>query len=133
MRIGDATYCLLSSQLPLNHPPVVDPTPPVDPEEEKRRRRAERFGISYQPASDTALKSRAAHFGIPVDEAGKRVDAKPKSNPEKRASRVAATSDPEEQERREKRAERFGLVNKEEAKKEDRATVRLATRFGVKS
>ncbi|KAL0581856.1 hypothetical protein V5O48_000224 [Marasmius crinis-equi] len=119
----------LPGQLPLNQPPLSIQHLPSTQKKKNVANALNASAFSYQPASDIILKSRAARFGISVDDAGKRLDAKPKSNPKKRASPVAATPDPEEQERRTKRAERFGLVNKEEeAKKEARAA-----RFGTKS
>ncbi|KAG1771853.1 hypothetical protein EDD22DRAFT_862828 [Suillus occidentalis] len=97
-------------------PPLPSPAPapaaaptPIQSEEDKRKARAARFGmtyvepISHQPkkAGDNSdlLKARAERFGIvaPVTKA--------------RGKRTAPVEnvDPEEQERRRKRAERFGL------------------------
>ena len=113
------------------------PTPPptvtaIDSELEKRRKRAERFGIPFiepknPPTTDARLfpllmmslshvelqaakklEERAARFGIPAG-----MPAPAPSNSKKNLKRPAAQADvvdPEELERRRKRAERFATV-----------------------
>ncbi|KAK0239085.1 hypothetical protein EDD85DRAFT_1022491 [Armillaria nabsnona] len=98
-------------------PPAVEPAPAtVDPELEKRKLRAARFGIplveskpdrknaSRRKQSDDPerIKSRAARFGI---------TAKPTTSPpskRKAPATVTEEVDAEELARRQKRAERFG-------------------------
>ncbi|KAF9264251.1 hypothetical protein L218DRAFT_987254 [Marasmius fiardii PR-910] len=119
--------------------PVETPTP-VDPEEEKRRKRAERFGIpivesktASQPlVNSDKLKARATRFGIKTDDTGKRLDT-PQSSL-KRASPATEQADPEEAERRKKRAARFGLQPQAEADPEEqKKREQRAARFGAKS
>ncbi|KAL0059278.1 hypothetical protein AAF712_013964 [Marasmius tenuissimus] len=78
-------------------PPESTPTT-ADPEEEKRRKRAGRFGIQYQPAR-TAPTPKSTTTTPPVDE------DKLKSS-KKRASPQPPT---EETDRKKKRAEKFGV------------------------
>ncbi|KAG5646323.1 hypothetical protein DXG03_003920 [Asterophora parasitica] len=92
---------------------VTPPTAPEDPEEEKRRKRAERFGIPYveppkarpprgqnakrAPLDDSKkLATRANRFGTTAPSAAQKRSA------------PTETVDAEEQDRRKKRAERFG-------------------------
>ncbi|KAK7472858.1 hypothetical protein VKT23_000966 [Stygiomarasmius scandens] len=100
--------------VPQQHPEATNPSvAPEDPELEKRRKRAERFGIplveSKQPSQRNKpntkaavnedpekLKARADRFGVNNTDANKR-------------KRVEEVVDPEEQEKRRKRAERFGI------------------------
>mmetsp|Transcript_5947 Transcript_5947/g.17639 ORF Transcript_5947/g.17639 Transcript_5947/m.17639 type:complete len:237 (+) Transcript_5947:53-763(+) len=86
--------------------PAVD----VDEIEALKRKRAERFGIAYEPpkpaaakpaaATDDALAKRAARFGLPEKPA--KAAKAPKGN------KVAQAADPEEEARKNARAARFG-------------------------
>ncbi|KAG7090825.1 hypothetical protein E1B28_009907 [Marasmius oreades] len=126
-----------SSQLP-------EASAQVDPEEEKRRKRAERFGIplveskkarlaAQPPADSEALKARASRFGIKTDGTGKPLDT-PQSG-HKRDLSATEQIDPEELERRKKRAARFnvgaqaqGSVDPDEHNRREQR----AARFGIK-
>ncbi|KZV86728.1 hypothetical protein EXIGLDRAFT_840548 [Exidia glandulosa HHB12029] len=137
-------------ETPANPPDVPNPAESsvvADAEIEKRRKRAERFGVPFNelsaPSTPTPagkpgkkgaaaspavaddpdkLKARAARFGIATTtpsttassspsatpKAPKAANGKPNPNPKKRPSETVATVDPEEEERRKKRAARFG-------------------------
>ncbi|PPQ65004.1 hypothetical protein CVT26_015712 [Gymnopilus dilepis] len=101
-------------------------TPAEDPELEKRRQRAARFGIPLvepkqkksaakpaPPGTDPKkLEERARRFGIPAATTTATSDAtNGKANGKKRPAPQAEEVDPEELERRRKRAERFGINN----------------------
>jgi len=142
----------------------VAPAAPLDPEEEAKRKRAERFGITYippkpkdatkpkpaatkkdtsattkpqatngkasvgaKPSEDVGkLKGRAERFGISTKSKPTTADA---SLGQKRSAPV----DPEEEERRRKRAERFGLPVHKAAPaetEEDERKHKRAERFG---
>lgn len=111
--------------VPAVSPPVNTSTPAsttVDPELEKRRQRAARFGIPLveapvktpktkptsskptNPAVDPKkLEERAARFGLKPEQAN--------PNSKKRPSPQVQEVDSEELERRKKRAARFGIAN----------------------
>ncbi|KAF8348090.1 hypothetical protein F5887DRAFT_952085 [Amanita rubescens] len=120
------------------HPaPAITDAPPADSDLERRQLRAERFGVPLQP-TDPELekrKKRAERFGIPLLETSKPKNAanvrvflsvyqriytdggvqdadklKAHADPGKKRSATAETLDVEEQERRKKRAERFGTA-----------------------
>ncbi|PPQ99719.1 hypothetical protein CVT24_009702 [Panaeolus cyanescens] len=91
----------------------------VDPDLERRKQRAARFGIPLvephkqpikktKPTVDQAvLEARKSRFGLPATTNSK-PDAQA-TNPKKRPAPATKPADPEEEERRRKRAERFGL------------------------
>lgn len=122
-------------------PAPASPTQ-LSPEEEKRRKRAERFGIpvvqpqtnkpaAQPPVDSERLKARAARFGIQTDDTGKRLDTA--QSDRKRASPATEQVDAEELERRKKRAARFntqsqGQIDPEEQNKREQR----AARFGIK-
>ncbi|KAJ7497163.1 hypothetical protein FB451DRAFT_1163165 [Mycena latifolia] len=96
--------------------PAAPPSPSAaeDPELEKRRKRAERFGVPLVEARPPVPTKKAAHAPAAAPATAKNPD-----NPEKLNARAARFGiqkrpapvedvDPEEQERRKKRAERFG-------------------------
>ena len=119
------------------HPaPVITDAPPTDYDLERRQLRAERFGVPLQP-TDPELekrKKRAERFGIPLLETTKSKNAanvrvffpvyhsiylqviqdadklKARTDTGKKRSAPTETLDSEEQERRKKRAERFGTA-----------------------
>ncbi|KAK7035284.1 hypothetical protein VNI00_012051 [Paramarasmius palmivorus] len=134
--------------------PSVEPAAPPqpaesDPEGEKRKQRAARFGIpvvepkpkstpkgraAISPEEQDKLKARAARFGIQTDESGKRLDSA-KSN---RKRRSEGPADPEEEGKRQKRTEKFGAQKSEKASdtpvdpEEEERRKKRAERFGVK-
>ncbi|KAF9047272.1 hypothetical protein BJ165DRAFT_1464864 [Panaeolus papilionaceus] len=115
-----------SRTTPLAETPAATAGGPLDPEIEKRRQRAARFGIPFvesrnppvkkapvtaaKPTADpSALEARKARFGLPTTTEPKPTQPST-TNPKKRPAPEAKPVDPEEEERKRKRAERFGLA-----------------------
>ncbi|KAF5389482.1 hypothetical protein D9757_004306 [Collybiopsis confluens] len=105
-------------------PLIEEPPSTEDPEIERRKKRAERFGIplvepkaqkkaAVKPTEDTdKLKVRAERFeskGNGKSESGRQSPGSKRKRGGASVATPAAEIDPEEAERRRKRAERFGL------------------------
>ncbi|KAG6813650.1 hypothetical protein H0H92_008887 [Tricholoma furcatifolium] len=86
-------------------------TAPVIDEEEKRRRRAERFGIPVVPtALDVrVIVSYSSNFANYKQDPNKLVTRSARFGNAVKRPAAAATVDSEEEEKRKKRAERFGI------------------------
>ncbi|KAG9046252.1 hypothetical protein FS837_004778 [Tulasnella sp. UAMH 9824] len=137
--------------VPAAEPPAAATTttapeaPKLDDEAERRRKRAERFGIPFvdekkkaappaKPASgagaskasgakpaaapaapaspeEDRLRKRAERFGLPVATAGAASNGRTKGAAKETAPAPAAVVDPAEEEKKRKRAERFGKVS----------------------